>query len=142
MINHFDVIGKKNNQTFVSDADREILTLGSTDNAKLRFRHYPFTLGFGFLGLHRRSMLDSIYLKHSKNSLTPSAQYRLATSGAGLVCQIFNGPFSISCNKKKQNTCNHTLYGCPVAYILAAIATIFGLVTYVNLLINISASDW
>ena len=24
---------KKNNQTFVSDADREVLTLGSTDNA-------------------------------------------------------------------------------------------------------------
>ena len=29
----FTVIGKKNNQTLVSDADREIPTLGSTDNA-------------------------------------------------------------------------------------------------------------
>ena len=29
----FNVIGKKKNQTSVSDADREIPTLGSTDNA-------------------------------------------------------------------------------------------------------------
>ena len=29
----FNLIGKKNNQTSISDADREILTLGSTDNA-------------------------------------------------------------------------------------------------------------
>ena len=29
----FTAIGKKNNQTFVSDADREIPTLGSADNA-------------------------------------------------------------------------------------------------------------
>ena len=29
----FNVIGKKNNQTMVSDADQEIPTLGSTDNA-------------------------------------------------------------------------------------------------------------
>ena len=31
--NSFYVIGKKNNQTSVSDADREIPNLGSTDNA-------------------------------------------------------------------------------------------------------------
>ena len=30
---NFNVIGKKNNQTSVFDADREIPTLGSTDNA-------------------------------------------------------------------------------------------------------------
>ena len=52
----FNVIGKKNNQ--------EIPTLGLTDNAgnsvKRRFRHYPFTLGFGFLYLHHRPMIDSI----------------------------------------------------------------------------------
>ena len=29
----FPIIGKKNNQSSVSDADREIPTLGSTDNA-------------------------------------------------------------------------------------------------------------
>ena len=29
----FNVIGKKHNETLVSDADREISTLGSTDNA-------------------------------------------------------------------------------------------------------------
>ena len=29
----FSIIGKKNNQPSVSDADREISTLGSTDNA-------------------------------------------------------------------------------------------------------------
>ena len=28
----FNVIGKKNNQTLVSDADREIITLGLTNN--------------------------------------------------------------------------------------------------------------
>ena len=46
----FPEIGKKNNQSSVSVADR-----------KTRFRHYPFTLGLGFLGLHRRPMIDSIY---------------------------------------------------------------------------------
>ena len=30
---NFNIIGKKNTQTSVSDADREIQTLGSTDNA-------------------------------------------------------------------------------------------------------------
>ena len=34
--NNFTVIGKKNNQTSVSDTDREIPTLGSTDNAETR----------------------------------------------------------------------------------------------------------
>ena len=29
----FNVMGKKNNQTYVSDADLEMPTLGSTDNA-------------------------------------------------------------------------------------------------------------
>ena len=29
---------------------------------KPRLRHYPFTLGLGFLGLHQRPMIDSIYL--------------------------------------------------------------------------------
>ena len=31
--NNFNVIGKKNNQSSVSNADREIPNLGSTDNA-------------------------------------------------------------------------------------------------------------
>ena len=31
--NNFNVTGKKNNQTTVSNADREIPTLGSVDNA-------------------------------------------------------------------------------------------------------------
>ena len=61
----FTVIGKKNYQPSVSDADREISTLVSTDTAgKPRFRHYPFNLGLGFLGLHRRPMTESIYLKY------------------------------------------------------------------------------
>ena len=30
---NFNVIGKKNDQTLVSDADREIPSIGSTDNA-------------------------------------------------------------------------------------------------------------
>ena len=29
---------------------------------KPRFRHYPFTLGLEFLGLHWRLMIDSIFL--------------------------------------------------------------------------------
>ena len=57
---------EENYQTSVSDADRDIQILEATDNAensvKPRFRHHPFTLGLGFLGLHRRLMLDSIYL--------------------------------------------------------------------------------
>ena len=60
----FQRLGKKNNQSWVSDADREIPTLGSTDNAgnsvKPCFRHHLFTLGLGFLCLHRRPMIDSI----------------------------------------------------------------------------------
>ena len=62
----FNVTHKKNNQSLVSDADREIPTLGSTDNAgnngKTRYPrlHFPFIVGLGFLGLHRRPMIDSI----------------------------------------------------------------------------------
>ena len=29
---------------------------------EMRFRHYPFTLGFGFLVLHGRSMIDYFFL--------------------------------------------------------------------------------
>ena len=60
----FNIIGKKNDQTSVSDAGREIPSLGSTDIRKLcipRFRHYPLTLGLGFLCLHQRPMIDYIY---------------------------------------------------------------------------------
>ena len=32
-INNFNVLSKKNNQTSTSDAEREIPTIGSTDNA-------------------------------------------------------------------------------------------------------------
>ena len=55
----FHRIGKKNKQSSVSDADREIPTLGSTDNAGNLVNH-SFTLGLGFLCLHRRPMIDSI----------------------------------------------------------------------------------
>ena len=57
-LNNVNVIGKKNNLTSVSDADREIPTLGSTDNAGNAV-NYSFTLGLGFLCLHRRPMTDS-----------------------------------------------------------------------------------
>ena len=40
-------VRKKNNQTSVSDADREIPNFGSTDNAGVR--HYPFTSGWDSL---------------------------------------------------------------------------------------------
>ena len=55
----FPVIGRKDYRSSISDADREISTLESSDNAD--FRHYPFTLGLGFRGLHRRPMTDSIF---------------------------------------------------------------------------------
>ena len=49
IFNNFNVIGKENNQTLVSDADREIPTLGSKEyagsSANTRFWHYSFTLG-------------------------------------------------------------------------------------------------
>ena len=57
------VIGKTNNQTSISDADRKIETLPSTHNdansVDLISRHYPFTLGLKFLGLHWRPMVHS-----------------------------------------------------------------------------------
>ena len=53
IIRFYSIIGMKNNQSSVSDADR-----------KPRFRHYSFTLGLGFLCLHQRPMIDSIYLLH------------------------------------------------------------------------------
>ena len=36
---------------------------GAGKFCQTRFRHYPLTLGLGFLGLHRRPMIDSIFLK-------------------------------------------------------------------------------
>ena len=39
--NNFNVIGKKNNQTSVSDADREIPTLGSADNVRNSVTSFP-----------------------------------------------------------------------------------------------------
>ena len=59
----FNVIGKKNNQTSVSDADREIPTLGSMDDAKNSVS-LVFTFRLGFLCLHRRPMRDPILLYH------------------------------------------------------------------------------
>ena len=46
----FNVIGKKNNQTVVSDADREIPTLGQMENAgKMSFLTIVYTyFKFGF----------------------------------------------------------------------------------------------
>ena len=59
MINNiFYVIGKKNNQTSVSDANRESPTLGSTDNAG---NTVNFVSGIIHLpsGWDRRQMTDS-----------------------------------------------------------------------------------
>ena len=58
----FNIIGKKNNQTWVSDADRDIASLGPTDSARNSV-NLVSALGFGFLGMHRRPMIDSIYPK-------------------------------------------------------------------------------
>ena len=60
----FNIIGKKNNQTLVSDADREIPTLGSTDNAgnlvNLVSCIIRLISGLIFFCLHQRPILDSI----------------------------------------------------------------------------------
>ena len=50
----FIVIGKKNNKTSASDADREIPKLRSTDNAGDSVNLVSGIIrGLGFLGLHR-----------------------------------------------------------------------------------------
>ena len=67
-ISIFPIIDKKNNQSSVSDADQEITTLGSTDNARNSVNlisgiiHLPS--GWDFSGLHRRLMIDSILHFH------------------------------------------------------------------------------
>ena len=55
--NDFNVIGKKNNQISLSNADHEIPTNGSTDNAR-----NLVNLGLGFLDLHWLPMIDSFCL--------------------------------------------------------------------------------
>ena len=63
--NNFNVIGKKNNQISVSNADREILTLGSTKNAgnsvNLVSGIIRLPSGLEFHALHRRPMIVSIH---------------------------------------------------------------------------------
>ena len=63
----FQRVGKKNNQSSVSDADREIPTRGSTDNAGNSVNFVsgitPFTHGLGFLDLPRGPMSGSVYLE-------------------------------------------------------------------------------
>ena len=66
--NNFNVIGKKNNQTSVSDADRQIPTLGSTDNAGNSvslvsgFWYYPFTFGLGVFGFIAFIIFKDLFL--------------------------------------------------------------------------------
>ena len=57
-----NVIGKKNNQSLVSNAGREIPTLGSTDKAEISVNLVSgiIRLRLGVLGLHRRPLIDSI----------------------------------------------------------------------------------
>ena len=58
-----NVIGKKNNQTSVSNADREIPTLGATANAGNSVHLVPgiIRLPSGWvLCLHQRPMIDSL----------------------------------------------------------------------------------
>ena len=56
-IMYYPVIGEKNNQSSVSDADEKLQPSGET-----RFRQYLLTVGFGALGLHRRPMIDYIFI--------------------------------------------------------------------------------
>ena len=63
---NFYVIGKKNYQTSVSDTDREIPTIGSTDNAgnsaNLVSRIIRLLSDLGLFCLHQRPKIDSVYL--------------------------------------------------------------------------------
>ena len=65
----YSIVGKKNNQSSVSDADREIPTLESTDNVRnsvnLVFCIIHFPVGLGFLCLH-----DWFYLTHPETTKT------------------------------------------------------------------------
>ena len=64
IIRFYSIIGKKNNQPLVSGADRvqsqHLVQRLCRKRGKHRFRHYPFTLGLGFLCLHQRPMIYSI----------------------------------------------------------------------------------
>ena len=66
---NFNVVCKKNNQTSISDVDREISTLGSTDNAgnsvNLISGIIRLPIGSGFLYLHQRASDDRFYLSHT-----------------------------------------------------------------------------
>ena len=65
MINIFNPIGKKNNQTPVSDADRKILILESTDFARNSINHFPGIIRLPSIGISRSASetdVDSICL--------------------------------------------------------------------------------
>ena len=88
---------KKNNQTSVLDADREVPALGSTEMSETSFRYYPFTLGLGFLGLHRRPMIDStvqiLCIGTDRSQQTVQTKIRLPLkkqSDQGLRCLPFH----------------------------------------------------
>ena len=64
----FNVIGKRNNQTPVADADRKSQTSGEREMPEMRFTEFPaFPVcpRVGFFGLHRNPMLDSIFLSRT-----------------------------------------------------------------------------
>ena len=62
-MNNFYVIGKKNYQTSVSDADQEIPTLGSTNIAGNSVNPVSGIIRLPS-DLHQRPMIDSIFLFH------------------------------------------------------------------------------
>ena len=85
----FPIIGKKNNQSSVSDVDQEIPTLRSTDSAGNSvpcFQHFPFTLGLGFLCLHQRLMIDSIYVFLITKEANADAAWYLDYNAKVLLC--------------------------------------------------------
>ena len=57
------IVGKKNNQTSVSDADRKILTLGSTNNTGNSVNIVSAIIRLPS-GWDRRLMINSIYLTY------------------------------------------------------------------------------
>ena len=84
----FNIIGKKNNQTSVSDADQEIPTVGLTDtvgNSVNLVSGIGRLHGLGFLGLHRKLFKISIVFLKPFYLPKPSSQFHGRCRSATLL---------------------------------------------------------
>ena len=74
------IVCKKNNQSLVShwspmQTEKSQPSDQRIKLGKHRFRHYPFTLGLGCLGLHRKLMTNSIYVHGSPMAICKCSLY-------------------------------------------------------------------